>query len=469
MGIANLLKNPDIKNIHFIGIGGISMSGLAKILISQGYAISGSDVKSSNLTKELESLGIKFNVGHSSDNIENPDLVVYTSAIKEDNPEYVKAKSLCIPTICRATLLGEIMGSYPYSIAISGSHGKTTTTSMVSAIMINAGKDPTIHIGGELSLIGGNTRIGNGDYFIAEACEYMENFLKFKPYTAVILNIEPDHLDYFRDIEHIKNAFLNFALQIPLNGHLIACADDNNVCSLLDKIHCNKHTFGIKNTSADWVAANIRFNAANCTSFDVYTKRKFWGSVKLSVPGEHNIYNALSALVSCSIAGIEKTYICDTLNSFCGPHRRFEYKGIKDGITVIDDYAHHPSEIKATLSAIKSAMNSNIWCVFQPHTYTRTLALLDEFSKSFTLSNHVIITDIYAAREKDTGKIHSSTLAHKISEEGTHCIYIKSFSDIVDYLKCNVQKGDVILTMGAGDVNNVGEMFLKQSSPCYSD
>lgn len=460
MNQINLFNNPNIKNIHFIGIGGISMSGLAEILLRQGYKISGSDIKSSLLTQKLQKLGVDFSLGHSPLNIKNPDLVVYTSAIANDNDEYLKAQSLSIPVIDRATLLGEIMSTFPCNIAISGTHGKTTTTSMIATVMLDSGEDPTIHIGGELDIIGGSTKIGDGDCFIIEACEYMESFLKFKPFIAVILNIEEDHLDYFRDIEHIQTAFLKFAELIPANGHLVACVDDNNVCMLLDKIQCNRHTFGIENKVAQWQARNISFDESGCASFDVYSNSNFYGNFNLSVPGTHSIYNALATIVTCAITGVKKHHIKKSLSLFLGPNRRFECKGTKNGIKVIDDYAHHPSEIKTTLSSIKNANHSSIWCVFQPHTYTRTLALLDDFASCFKSAEHVVITDIYAAREKDTGKIHSRALVDKVLQTGKDCIYIKTFHEIVDYLSKNVKPNDVVLTMGAGDIYRVGEMFL---------
>jgi len=458
----NLSDLKNIKNVHFIGIGGISMSGLAEILKNHGYNISGSDMKSSNITERLKKDGIKIYIGHKEENIENCDLVVYTAAVKENNPELKKAKQLGIPTIERAVLLGQITKKYPYSIAISGTHGKTTTTSMISMIMLEANLNPTIHIGGELDAIGGNTRIGGNEYFITEACEYVESFLKLHPYLAVILNIEADHLDYFKDINHIKQAFLKFMNLVPEGGYIIACIDDPNVSSLLSQSSRNTVTYGIKSENADWTARNIQFDVSGCASFDLVQNGNTISTIKLKVPGIHNVSNSLAAAAACHTLGCGINNIVMGLESFSGTHRRFEVKGVVDNIKIIDDYAHHPSEIKATLKAAKSTSHSKIWCVFQPHTYTRTKLLLNDFSEAFFDADKVIVTDIYSAREIDTGEIHSSILAKEINAKSNNAIYISDFSDIVEYLKENVSPGDLILTMGAGDVYRVGEMFLKE-------
>lgn len=458
---SNLLEKPEIRRIHFVGIGGISMSGLAEILLDLGYEISGSDIKTSNLTRKIESMGARVYPCHDRENIQNPDLVVYTAAVKENNPEIVRAKELSIPTIERATLLGQIMKKYPFSIAISGTHGKTTTTSMVTMIMMEDECDPTVHIGGELEAIGGNTRIGGDKYFIAEACEYVESFLKFNPYLAVILNIEADHLDYFKNIEHIKDAFLKFASLVPQSGYVIACLDDSNIPEVLDKLTCNKVTYGIASENAMWTAKDIEFNEHGYASFKLVLDGLVLAEINLSVPGIHNVNNALAASAACHTLGCSIESIKSGLNKFTGTHRRFELKGIARSIRVIDDYAHHPSEVKATLKAARNCSYSKIWCVFQPHTYTRTKALLEEFSDAFHDADSVILSDIYAARELDKGEIHSKTLAEKINSKGQEAIYINGFDNIVHYLEKKVSPGDLIITMGAGDIYKVGEMFLE--------
>ncbi len=452
-----------MKHFHFIGIGGISMSGLAEILINLGHKVTGSDIRPSNITQKLESKGAIIYYNHDEGNINNPDAIVYTAAIKNNNPELVKARSLNIPVIDRATLLGLIMKKYPYSIAISGTHGKTTTTSMIAMIMMESGLDPTVHIGGELEYIGGATRIGESDYFIAEACEYYESFLKFYPYIAVILNIEFDHADYFMDIEHIKNSFLKFAHLVPEDGYVVACVDDVNVTSLMDKIPSNKITYGINSETYTWSANNICFDTAGCASFALLKEGKEIDTIKLSVPGMHNVYNSLAAIASCHLVGCSISGIKQGLSKFTGTHRRFELKGAYNNIKIIDDYAHHPSEIKASLKAAKNSNCSKIWCVFQPHTYTRTKILLDDFAVSFFDADTVIVSDIYAARETDNGEINSKALVAKINKAGGKAIYMRNFDTIVEYLKNNSLPGDLILTMGAGDIYKVGELLLKET------
>ena len=438
------------------------MSGLAEILSNLGYVISGSDMNPSKIISKLEKKGIKIYLGHSADNITDPDLVVYTAAVKENNPELIKARSLNIKTIERATLLGEIMKKYPFSLAISGTHGKTTTTSMVSMIMLESGLDPTIHIGGELDAIGGNTRIGGNKYFVTEACEYVESFLKFNPYLAIVLNIEADHLDYFSDIDHIKSSFLKFISLVPDNGYLVACIDDHNVRSILDNVSCNVITYGIDSKQAMWTAENIAFDELGFPSYELVKEGKYVCTIDLKVPGIHNVSNSLAAVAACFTSGCGIQAIKNGLEKFTGTHRRFEVKGITDGIKVVDDYAHHPSEIMATLKAARNGNYSKIWCVFQPHTYTRTKLLLNEFSEAFTDADTIILADIYSAREIDTGEINSGMLAEKINLNGQNSIYIPKFNSIVEYLAENASSGDLVLTMGAGDVYKIGEMFLNE-------
>lgn len=460
--VLNILESDNIHNVHFIGIGGSSMSGLAEILLSQGYKVSGSDIKSSKATQKLENKGAQIFIGHKSENITNPDLVVYTVAVKDDNAEMVRARQLNIPIIDRAELLGLLMKKYSYGIAIAGTHGKTTTTSMITAIMLQANTDPTVHIGGELDCIGGNTRIGNSKYFITEACEYYGSFLKFYPFMAVVLNIELDHVDYFKDLEQIKSTFGQFVSLVPEDGYIIACADDENTLSVVNQKNCNIITYGLKNPNAMWHAKNIKHNDMGCGSFDIFKEGAMLGSVSLSVPGKHNVSNALASIAACYTCGCSIDNIITGLQSFGGSHKRFELKGLVDNIKVIDDYAHHPSEVQATLSAAKNTKHNKIWCVFQPHTYSRTKGFLNKFATSFGDADNIIITDIYAAREKDPGDIHSSMLADKVRQNCLNAIYISDFQEIVDYLDKNAQSGDLILTMGAGDIVRVGEMFINK-------
>ena len=456
----NILDPQKVKNVHFIGIGGSSMSGLAEILISKGYQVSGSDIKASGATQKLESKGAKVCIGHSPDNIVHPDLVVYTVAVKDENPEMVRSRELDIPVIDRAELLGLLMKEHSFGIAVAGTHGKTTTTSMITTIMLEAGTDPTAHMGGELDCIGGNTRIGNSRYFITEACEYYSSFLKFHPFMAVVLNVDVDHVDYFRDLQHIKDTFSQFVSLVPENGYIVACADDENTLSVIKDKSCNIITYGLKNPRAIWHARNIEYNELGCGSFDVLKEGEQLARVALSVPGPHNVSNALAAVAACHTCGCSMVDIAAGLLKFGGSHKRFELKGLVDGIKVIDDYAHHPSEVQATLNAAGNTVHEKIWCVFQPHTYTRTKAFLDKFSNSFGVADHIIVTDIYAAREKDPGDINSGMLAERICRQGGDAIYISDFQEVARYLDKHAQPGDLIITMGAGDIVRCGEMFL---------
>ena len=458
---SNLFISPGIKNVHFIGIGGISMSGLAEILKSRGYEVTGSDMKASAMTEKLGLMGIRTMIGHTGENVNGADLVVYTAAIRENNPELVNARAKNIPTMDRASLLGQIMKSYPESITISGTHGKTTTTSMISMIMLESEKDPTIHIGGELDAIGGTTRIGGNDYFVAEACEYFESFLKFSPRTAVILNIEFDHADFFKDLEHVIDTFGKFARLVPSDGYLIACADDRNISRVIEAADCNVVTFGLNPEKADWSAADITFDEMGCASYTLIHKGKTEGVIRLKVPGIHNVLNSLASIAACRLAGCSFDSISLALSKFSGTHRRFELKGSVRGVKVVDDYAHHPSEVAATLRAAKNTGHRRIWCVFQPHTYTRTKFLMDDFAAAFGDADELILSDIYAAREPDTGEVNSGMLAERINKKGKKASYLKSFNSIVEYLEKNTRPGDLVITMGAGDIYKVGEQFLK--------
>lgn len=449
-----------VKHIHFIGIGGVSMSGLAEILMNKGYKITGSDMKKSERTDKLTELGAKVYINHSSQNIKNPDLVVYTVAVNGSNPELIAARGLGIPVIDRAELLGYMMKSYKHSIAIAGTHGKTTTTSMISLIMLQAGMDPTIHIGAEFNQIGGSTRVGQNQFFITEACEYYDSFLKFYPHTAVILNVEADHLDYFKDINHVKEAFGKFIQLVPDNGNVIACIDDKNTAEILHNATCKLITYGIHSETADWIAKDITYDKKGFPEFTAVFQNSELGRIKLNVPGLHNVYNALAAAAACYCSGCDFNNIKKSLSGYKGSHHRFEIKGEVKGITVIDDYAHHPSEIKATLEAASNCDYKRIWCVFQPHTYTRTKLLFKDFVNSFDRAYCTIISDIYAAREADPGDINSAMLANEMKQNGSNAEYMSDFRQISDYLKSHVSDGDLVITMGAGDISIVGDMFL---------
>ncbi len=456
-----LLNSDNIKRIHFTGIGGISMSGLAEILAGQGYIVTGSDLKPSSIIQKLDRIGIRTVIGHNAENVYGADLLVYTAAVKPDNPELTAAAEAGIPCIDRATLLGEIMKKYPWSIAVSGTHGKTTTSSMISMIMLEQGFDPTINIGGELKAIGGTSRTGKSDYFIAEACEYTGSFLKFHPRVAVILNIEYDHADYFKSLDDVRKAFHEFAGLVPQDGYIVVNGDDASAFGMLDDLSCTIITFGIKNGNCTWSASNIEFDDRGCASYTLLYMNEQVCEIRLNVPGIHNVSNSLAAIAACSLSGCSPASAARALQKYGGTSRRFEIKGVSDGVTVIDDYAHHPSEVAATLKAACKYSHSRIWCIFQPHTYSRTKSLMNDFITSFDNADFLILTDIYAARETDTGEVSSSMLAEKMALAGKRAIYIKDFADIVEYLDKNVDAGDLVITMGAGDVCKVGDMFLE--------
>ena len=445
--------------IHMIGIGGVSMSGLAEILLNKGYSVKGSDMNDSLIIEKLRKTGINVTIGHNLNNVGECDAVVYTAAVKDDNPEFVEAKKRGIPLVERSVLLGEITRMYKETIAVAGTHGKTTTTSMVASCFIKDKKDPTITVGGELNIIDGNYKIGNSEFLITEACEYVESFLEFSPKVSIVLNVEEDHLDYYKDLEHIKSAFYKFQSKLPTDGMAIINADDENSKELIVSAKCSKVTFGINNF-ANYMAKNVVFEE-DITTYDLYINDKNCGKIELTVPGLHNVYNSLACIAVCDIYKLDRNIVKEALKEFIGAKRRFEKKGECNGALIYDDYAHHPSEIKATLLAAKAKKNRKVWCVFQPHTYTRTKMLLNEFSESFYDADNVIITDIYAAREKDNGEISAKDLVEKIHETSDNAVYMKNFDEIEKYLKEKLEPGDIFLTIGAGDVYKIGEEIIK--------
>ena len=451
--------NDKHMKIHFIGIGGISMSGLAAVLLNNGYKVSGSDSKESEIIKKLRNKGAEIYIGHDGKNLVNVDLVVYTAAIPDTNPEIVKAKEENIHLMDRAEFLGLIMKGHKYNVAVAGTHGKTTCTSMISHITIEGNLDPTILVGGELDLIGGNYRIGESEYFITEACEYKASFLKFFPYVGIILNIDADHLDYYRDIDHIAETFEKFSHLIPKAGYLVGYGGDERVKDILSKADCNTITYGFDDE--DLTAKNISYNNKGCATFTVCEKGTELFTLTITNPGKHNVLNALATIAVGLIFNIPNESITSGLAKSKGAHKRFEYKGDLNGVTVIDDYAHHPVEIKATLSTAKKFPHNKIYCVFQPHTYTRTKTLFNEFTEAFNDADELLLMDIYAARELDTGLVSSDELGDAIRAKGLNCTNVHSHDEATAYLKEHAKVGDLILTVGAGDVVIVGENFLK--------
>ena len=450
------------RNVHCIGIGGIGLSAIADILISRGYNVSGSDMKESDITDRLAADGASIFIGHRAENVANADLIVYSSAVSKDNPELTEAARRGIPAITRAQMLGILMDGYENSIAISGTHGKTTTTSMVSLILQNAGMDPTILVGGNLAEIGGNVRVGRGDFFVTEACEYLDSFLSLRPRIEVILNIDSDHLDYFKDVDHIVNSFDRFSKLVPEDG-LIVAYQANPFVNQVIKNRKNVVTFGL-NEKCDYYADDVVFNENGLPAFNVNKDGRLICRVQLSVPGEHNVLNALAAFACCHSLGVAADVICATLSNYHGTQRRFDVVGVTaSGVKIVDDYAHHPTEIKATLEACQNVPHNRLWCLFQPHTYTRTLALFDQFADAFEKADKLILAEIYAAREKNIYKISSAQLAEKIKQvhPDKDVAYAPGFEEIAAYVAENAVRGDLVLTMGAGDIYKVGEMILE--------
>ena len=447
--------------IHFMGIGGISMSGLAEVLLERGFTVTGSDMKSSPITEKLEHHGARIVYGQKAENItDDMDLVVYTAAIHPDNPEFQAVLKKGIPHMDRAELLGQMMSNYHNSIAVSGTHGKTTTTSMLSLIMLAGECDPTISVGGILKDIDGNIRVGRSQNFITEACEYTNSFLKFNPRIELILNVDADHLDFFKDLNDIRHSFRCFAEKLDEKGVLIINGEIPNRTYFTENLPCKVITYGL-DSSDTYTAKNITFDDHACGSYDLYANGEKLEHMTLSVTGMHNVSNSLAAIAAAMELNIPMEKIKLGLANLKGTDRRFEYKGIINGITVIDDYAHHPTEIEATLTAAKNYPHRKIWCVFQPHTYTRTKALLGDFAKALSHADHVVLADIYAAREADTGEIHSRDLQAEIRKLNTEADYFSSFEDIEKFLLKNCTHGDLLITMGAGDIVNVGEDLLK--------
>ena len=455
------------QTIHFIGIGGISMSAIAELLHRKGFRISGSDDRKSRHTELLEALGIEIMYGNRASNIrEGVDLIVYTAAIREDNLEYKAALASGIPMLSRAELLGQIMLAYKDAVGIAGTHGKTTTTSMLSLIQLDAGFDPTILVGGDLPDIEGNLRMGASSHLVMEACEYTNSFLHFFPKHAIILNIEADHLDFFKDLDDIRHSFRRYAELLPEGGHLVINGKIDNLSELTEGLSCKVITFGVTDSAStasfDYSATPPVFDNLGRASFEVFHNGNTLGCIKLSVPGIHNVENALAAIAMGHSLGAEMEACRSALARFTGTKRRFELKGTLGGITIIDDYAHHPAEIRAALTSARAYGTHRIVCVFQPHTYTRTRALLPDFADALTLADLVVLPDIYPAREEDPGDISSRDLERLLKEKGKDVYYFPSFGEIEDFLLEKCCDGDLLITMGAGDVVNIGEFLLGQ-------
>ena len=451
-------------HVYFSGIGGISMSGLARILKSRGFEVSGSDRASSSITDGLAADGIRVYIGQNKENITpDIDLVVFTAAIRPDNPEYIAVMENGIPYINRSVLLGQIMRGYKDPVAVSGTHGKTTTTSMISEIMIEAGTDPTLSIGGILDSIGGNVRIGNSPYFAAEACEYTNSFLDMFPGIGIILDIDADHLDFFKDLADIRRSFRKFAERIPEDGALILNTQIPDYQEICGGLSCDVILYG-PDSSADYWPEDISYDEFARPTYTLCSRNSdgtiLRQTITTGVPGEHNIYNSMAAAAAADRLGISREHTVKALAGYSGTQRRFQILGTRNGFTVIDDYAHHPTEIAATLRTALNVPHRELYCVFQSHTYTRTKALMDEFAEALTLADHILLAPIYAARETDNLGISEHTLAEKIEALGHPCMCFENFDEIEKFLLENCQSGDLVITMGAGNINEVGKKLV---------
>ncbi len=448
--------------IHFIGIGGISMSGLAEVLLTRGFQVSGSDMARSPLTEKLKADGARIFYGQRAANIvDGIQAVVYTAAVHPDNEEFAAAAAKGLPMLSRAELLGQMMRNYPTAVAVAGTHGKTTTTSMITEILLAGECDPTISVGGMLDSIGGNIRVGHSQYFVTEACEYTNSFLSFYPTVGVILNVREDHLDFFKDLEDIRHSFRLFAERIPAGGLLIINSAIPDYQDLTEGLFCQVKTVGQRETD-DYQMLSISYSAHAHPTFTWREKSGEETQVTLEVPGEHNVWNALAAVAVGRELGLPAFVICRGLENFAGTRRRFEHKGDLGGITIVDDYAHHPDEIRATLQAARQYDAKRIICVFQPHTYTRTKVLMEEFADALSLADVVVLAEIYPARETDNLGISSRNLAERLQDRGREVYYFPSFDEIENFLLQFAVNGDLLITMGAGDIVMVGEKLLGQ-------
>ncbi len=445
-----------VKKIHFVGIGGSGMCPIAEILHNKGFELTGSDVSESDTLNRIRSYGIPVTMGHKAENIDGAELVVYTAAVKKDNPELVAAQQKHIPTVERSVMLGMVTRKYKNPVAVSGTHGKTTTTAMITQIFINAGIDPTAIIGGKLPFIGSNGRVGKSDTIVCEACEYVDTFLQLSPAVSVILNIDGDHLDYFGTVENIIKSFHQFACQT--SKVLIVNGDNENTMKAVQGIGNAKIiTFGF-NSSNDYYATNIADKQKARETFTLMKKGQNLADISLSVPGKHNIFNALAAAAVADYMGVSAETIAASLHEFTGVHRRFEVLGTYNGVVVADDFAHHPTELTATLTAAMQMGFRKVWAVFQPHTFSRTYLLLDEFAKALSIPDQVVLSEILAVREVNTYNIYAKDLAAKIPGS----VWFQTFEEITDYITKNVQEGDLILTLGGGDVYKCANMIVNK-------
>ena len=446
------------RRVHFIGIGGSSMSGLAGLLQDEGYIVSGSDKTRSHKTDHLAEKGIQIHIGHNAENVHGVDVIVYSAVISAENPERAEAFKLNIPQIERCDLIGQLMDGSSFAVGVSGTHGKTTTTSMLAQAFLSAGADPSIHIGGELDFIGGSTRRGGGKDFIVEACEFNGSFLHFKPTIAIITNIDEDHLDFFGDIDHIEAAFRQYADLLPESGWCVAWGDDERACRVCLESKCNTLTYGIGENN-DLRASNLTYDEFGRASFDAVLHGENLGHFHIGVASEANMLDALAVIGVCHIRGLNQDKVAEALHNFVGAHRRFELTSTTDGVKCYTDYGHNPAEIKNALQIASLQPHKELWSVFQPHTYSRTKTLFNQFLETFDLADHVLVTDICAAREVDPGDINSAMLIEPLRARGVDAVLTPSFDDTEAYLRAHWHEGDLMVSHGCGDIDLLNEQI----------
>ncbi len=446
--------------VHFIGVGGSSMSGLAGYLQETGFTVTGSDRTQSHKTEHLEERGIPVHIGHDAESVRGADAIVYSAAISPDNPERREAERLGIPQIERCDLIGQLMEGYPFAVGVSGTHGKTTTTSMLAQAFMQAGVDPTIHIGGELDFIGGSTHAGGDHDFICEACEYNASFLHFKPNVAVILNIDEDHLDFYKDIDHIEAAFAKYAALVPRDGWVVAWGDDPRARRVCENAACNHMTYGL-GENCMVRPENLRYDDQGRASFTAVLNGERLGDFSLNVPSEANMLDALAVVSVGHIRGLDMAKVSQALASFVGAHRRFELTSVTDGVKCYTDYGHNPAEIKNALKIASMQPHRALWSVWQPHTYSRTRTLFDQFLETFYDADHVLITDIMGAREADPGDINSRMLIEPLRARGVDAVLTPTFDDAEAFLRAHWHEGDLMISHGCGDIDLLNEQIAR--------
>ncbi|HEY7784556.1 MAG TPA: UDP-N-acetylmuramate--L-alanine ligase [Pyrinomonadaceae bacterium] len=450
-----------IQHVHFVGIGGIGMSGIAEVLVNLGFRVSGSDIKRSNVTDRLTEMGVEFVEGHATENVGDAHVVVRSTAVRDDNPEVIEAQRRTIPVIPRAEMLAELMRLKPHTVAVAGSHGKTTTTSMVATVLGHAQLDPTIVVGGVVGAFGSNAYLGTSDLMVVEADESDRSFLMLTPTIAVVTNIDREHMDYYHDMDDVRTCFTNFVNKVPFYGVSVLCLDDPNVQAIIPRVERRRMTYGLS-AQADVSAHGIRYDQNFGSAFTVWRSGESVGEINLRVPGLHNVYNALAAIAVGFELEVPFSQIAEALASFTGAGRRFQFRGEAAGVLVVDDYGHHPTEIKATLAAAKIGSGGrHIVVLFQPHRYSRTNDLMEEFARSFNNADTLFVTDIYAASEEPIEGVTAETLTNAIKRFGHKDVrYVGPLENAAEMLRDQVQAGDLVITLGAGTVNRVSEQLL---------